>query len=454
MSTATVAQQLSEKPYPAYRDSGLPWIEKIPEHWDVLPNFAVFAERTERGFAALEMLSVTIDQGIIRQADLLKNSSKKDSSNEDKSQYKRVAVGDIAYNKMRMWQGAVGVSECEGIVSPAYIVLTPREDINTRYFHYLLRTPDYTAYSRAYSYGICDDQLSLRFEDFKRMYSPVPPRREQDYITRILDCKLAEIDQFIAGKRRLIELLNEQKSVIINHAVAKGMTPTVKMKPSGIEWLGEIPEHWEVRRARFLFREVNERSATGHETHLSMSQKYGLVESSRVVLLTLQSASFAGFKICRENDLVLNRLKAHLGVFARASMTGLVSPDYTVLRPEAGVVTSYYERLFRHPAYIGALTKAAKGIVVGFWRLYTPEFYDLRLPVPPASEQKMIMSETATETADITSAIARAEREIEIVNEYRTALISDVVTGKIDVRGVDNGNFGINSETFVEDTDV
>ena len=219
MSIAPVDQQISGKPYPAYRDSGLPWIEKIPEHWDVLPNFALFAERIERGFTGLEMLSVTIDQGVIKQSALLRKSSKKDSSKDDKSQYKRVAAGDIAYNKMRMWQGAVGYSEFQGIVSPAYIVLRPRQNVCTRYYHYLFRMPAYNDYSRTCSYGICDDQLSLRFEDFKRMYSPVPPMAEQEAIVDLLDRRLHRLDALTELYSRLVGVsvsVSERKGSLIH----------------------------------------------------------------------------------------------------------------------------------------------------------------------------------------------------------------------------------------------
>jgi len=129
------------KPYPAYKDSGAQWLGQVPEHWEVLPNRALFAEVKERNAPDEELLSVTITQGVIRQRALLADSSKKDSSNQDKTAYKLVQPGDIAYNKMRAWQGAVGVSEYKGIVSPAYVVVRPRGGDNPRYFHYLLRTP-------------------------------------------------------------------------------------------------------------------------------------------------------------------------------------------------------------------------------------------------------------------------------------------------------------------------
>jgi type I restriction enzyme S subunit len=216
--------------------------------------------------------------------------------------------------------------------------------------------------------------------------------------------------------------------------VTRGLDPAAPRKPSGVEWLGEVPAHWEERRNKYIFREVNNRSATGLETRLSMSQRLGLVESDRVDDKTLQAETAEGFKICQKGDLVLNKLKSHLGVFAQATIPGLVSPDYTVLRLITAANVRYFELLYKHPAYIGAFTKAATGIVVGFLRLYTSEFYNIRSPFPPLSEQNQIMQFIDTEAEKVNLAIAQAEREIELMQEYRTTLISDVVTGKVDVR--------------------
>ena len=164
------------KPYPAYKDSGVEWLGKVPEHWEVLPNRAVFTEVKERDHADSDMLSVTINKGVIRQQTLLEGSSKKDSSNLDRSAYKLVRPGDIVYNKMRAWQGAVGVSEDEGIVSPAYVVQRPREGVVPRYLHHLFRTPAFAKEAERWSYGITSDMWSLRPEHFKMIYSSVPPR--------------------------------------------------------------------------------------------------------------------------------------------------------------------------------------------------------------------------------------------------------------------------------------
>ena len=198
------------KAYPKYKDSCVPWIGKAPENWDVLPVRTLFSEVKERGHIDEKLLSVTISQGVIRQEDLISNTSKKDLSNEDKSKYKLVEPGDIAYNKMRAWQGAIGISRYRGIVSPAYIVVRPRRKLNARYFHYLLRTPVFAKEAERWSYGITSDQWSLRPEHFKMIYCSVPSDEEQEAIVRFLDNVEVRVRRYIRAKQKVIKLLNEQ----------------------------------------------------------------------------------------------------------------------------------------------------------------------------------------------------------------------------------------------------
>ena len=206
--------------YEAYKPSGVDWLGDIPANWDVCRNIGLFDERKEINQPDMELLSVTINRGVIRQEEI---TEKKDGSNEDKSKYKVVRKDDLAYNKMRMWQGAIGRSEYEGIVSPAYVILAPRDNLYSRYYHYLYRTGAFIAEANRHSYGLCLDMNSLRYEDFKTIYSPVPPRTEVERIVAFLDQKTAEIDAAIAKKERLIELIKEQKSTCIEKAITEGL---------------------------------------------------------------------------------------------------------------------------------------------------------------------------------------------------------------------------------------
>lgn len=190
------------KRYNKYYNVDFDYFDQLPEGWKLLPNIAIFEERIQKGYENEELLSVTISKGIIRQSDL---EDKRDISNDNKSNYKLIKKGDLAYNKMRMWQGSVGYSEYQGIASPAYVVLKPKIDINPKYFHYLFRSGFYVNYSKRASYGICDDQLSLRYKDFKRMLSIVPPLETQNLIVEYLDKKTDQVDKYLQAKSSLLQ---------------------------------------------------------------------------------------------------------------------------------------------------------------------------------------------------------------------------------------------------------
>lgn len=203
-------------------------------------------------------------------------------------------------------------------------------------------------------------------------------------------------------------------------------------RDSGIQWLGEIPAHWARLRCRFLFREVDARSEHGQETHLSMTQTRGLIPSKDLKTKRLQSESYAGGKLCQANDLVLNRLKAHLGVFAYAPQDGVVSPDYTVFRPKPKTRTRYYEHLFKTNAYVGELRRRTKGIVEGFWRLYTGSFYDIPAIYPPPTEQESILQFIAHTDRQVAKLIRGKRRLIELLNEQKQTIIHRAVTRGLD----------------------
>lgn len=235
------------RPYPACKDSGLPWLGRIPDHWEVCRNGRLFAQRNEAGFPDLPILEVSLKTGVrVRDFD---NATRKQVI-EDRSTYKRARRGDIAYNMMRMWQGAVGVAPVDGLISPAYVVAQPLPGTNPRYFQYLFRTGAYMNEVNKFSRGIVPDRNRLYWEDFKQIPSPFPPLEEQAAIVRFLDHADRRIRRYIRAKQKLIELLEEQKQAIIHHVVTRGLDPDVRIKPSGVEWFGDVPEHWRVARLK------------------------------------------------------------------------------------------------------------------------------------------------------------------------------------------------------------
>ena len=208
-------------------------------------------------------------------------------------------------------------------------------------------------------------------------------------------------------------------------------------KNSGVEWIGDIPEHWQTMRYKYLFSERNERSQEGKEKHLSMSQKYGLVPDSQLDERRMLSESYAGGKLCYKDDIILNRLKAHLGVFALSPQTGVISPDYTVLIPNTKrILPSFAETVLKSDRCRGELLIRVRGIIEGFWRLCTDDFNTIVLPIPPLEEQVEIIDyivEFCEKTRKYENALTL---EISTLQEFKIRLISDVVTGKIDVHGL------------------
>jgi type I restriction enzyme S subunit len=229
------------KPHAEMKATGLPWLPNEPAHWDVQRNGRFFGARRETGHPDLPVLEVSIRNGV-RIRNMEGGGRKQEMT--DRSKYQRAAHGDLAYNMMRMWQGAVGIAPTDGLVSPAYVVARPFEGSHAPYFAYLFRTTAYMREIDTFSRGIVPDRNRLYWECFKQMPSVVPPFEEQIAIVRFLNWADGRLEWTIRAKRKVIALLYEQKQGIIHRAVTRGVDTSVCFKPSGIPWLGDIPSHW------------------------------------------------------------------------------------------------------------------------------------------------------------------------------------------------------------------
>ena len=427
------------KPYPTMKDTGTEWLGKVPSHWRVLPNRAVFEEVNKSGHSDEQMLSVTISSGVIQQDELLEDTLKKDQSRIDRSAYKLVQPGDIAYNKMRAWQGAIGASEHRGIVSPAYVVQRPLDSANASYMHHLFRTPAFAKEAERCSYGITSDMWSLRSEDFKTIYVCVPPFSEQAAIIRFLDHADRRIRRYIRAKEKLIALLEEQKQAIIHQAVTGRIDvrtgePYPAYKPSGVEWLGDVPAHWSVSRNGRLF---NQRNEVGYSELpiLEVSLRSGVrirefENSNRKQVMSDRSM----YKRAVKGDIAYNMMRMWQGAVGVAPIDGLVSPAYVVAKPLLGIESCYFNSLFHISAYMIEVDKFSRGIVKDRNRLYWEDFKQIPSPCPPLDEQIHIANAISRNASSMESGIHHVQREIDLLREYRTRRIADVVTGKHDVR--------------------
>lgn len=429
------------KPYAKYQESGLPWLGQVPGHWDV--RQARHVGRLLKGVGGTKEDAVEEGVPCVRYGELYTTyrsfirTTRTFIKPDRASDYMSIHFGDVLFAASGEKIEEIGKSAVNLMTAPAVcggdvIVLRPSTPVHAPYLGYALDC--HHAANQKSTMGRGTTIKHIYPDELRGLIVTLPPLGEQAAIVRFLDWAIGRLERAIRAKRKVIALLGEQKQAIIHRAVTRGLDPSVPLKPSGISWLGDIPQHWEVRRSKYLYREVDLRSATGEETHLSMSQKLGLIPSSEIETRRLLSDSYVGAKLCERSDLVLNRLKAHLGVFALAPVLGLVSPDYTVLRPVRAVEARYFEAIYRTPACRVELRQRAKGIVQGFWRLYTDDFYDIAVPVPPVEEQSRIMAQLDIDLSGVNTTLSRLEREIELLREYRSSLVADVVTGKLDVR--------------------
>lgn len=425
--------------YPSYQTIDLPWLKCVPSHWkcDKAKRFFENPKVLNKGNLEKNVLSLTL-KGVIR------NNAEKPIglSPSDYSTYQLFDKDELVFKLIDLENvstSRVGVVWERGIMSSAYIRFRMKKPENIRYFYYQY----YDWYKRLIFNGLgAGVRQTLSASDLLNLSIAVPQKTEQDQIVRYLDWQVSKINKLIVAKKKQIELLKERQSVYISHIITHGLDSSSPMEESGIDWIGEIPAHWQTVRCKYLFSERDERSAEGKEEHLSMSQKYGLVPNSRLDERRMLSESYQGGKICYENDLVLNRLKAHLGVFALAPQHGVISPDYTVLIPNTDrIVPAYGEIVLKSEKCRRELRIRVRGIIEGFWRLYTGDFNTIVLPVPPIDEQVAIMQHINDYTAKSKDYETGILQEIEVLHELRTKLISDVVTGQIDVRDIEVPEF-------------
>jgi type I restriction enzyme, S subunit len=417
------------KPYAEYKESGLPWLGSCPKDWSLRRTKILFHERVQKGFPDEPLLAATQSKGVVRKEDY---ETRTVTAQKDLHLLKLVEVGDYVIS-LRSFQGGIEVAHCRGIISPAYTVLKPSKSVATGFYSHFFKSKQFIDSLSLFVTGIREGQ-NIDYERMSRAEMPLPPLEEQVAIVRFLDHANRKIDSFIRAKRKLIGLLNEQKQAIIHRAVTRGLNPDVPLKPSGIPWLGDIPAHWETPLIRQIFRE-NIRSHNGKpERQLSLSQRDGLIATEDMQERSLQTSSFDNWKVTIPEDLVLNRFKAHLGVFFASTLRGIVSFHYGVFSPRRPLNTKYFELLFHSAPYKTIFAGRSNGMTVGLQNLSNQNFYSVRSIVPSIQEQHEIVSHAATSTSTINIAIARTELEIALMQEYRTRLTADIVTGKLDVR--------------------
>jgi len=437
------------KPYPAMKNSGVPWLGEVPEHWEVRKLRDTLQSVTERNRPDLPLLSVVREKGVI-----LRDISSKEANHnfipDDLTNYKVVRKGQFAMNKMKAWQGSYGISRYDGIVSPAYYVFD-LDGVDDKFFSTAIRSKAYVPYFTQASDGVRIGQWDLSQSRMREIPFSVPPAPEQDAIVQFINYVDRRIRRYMRAKQKLIKLLEEQKQAIIHQAVTGQIDvrtgkPYPAYKSSGtclradthrqIEWLSDVPEHWEPLRSWRLFSTRKE-LALSDDVQLSATQAYGVIpqaEFERRVgrRVTKIFMHLDKRKHVERDDFVMS-MRSFQGGLERAWASGAIRSSYVILKPDGRANVDFFMHVFKSRGYIGALQATANFIRDG-QDLTEWNFRQVDLPCPPLEEQAEIASHVSATSARLRSEVARANREIELLNEYLTRLIADVVTGKLDVR--------------------
>lgn len=438
--------------YESYQETPYTWLPEVPTHWSAKTIRSITKLSNERcGDRKYTLLSVYREYGVIQKAS---RDDNRNVESEDLSNYKVVVPGDLVLNKMKMWQGSLGVSKYQGIVSPAYIVCNVVDStINSTYLHVLLRSTGFKTYYNQFSYGVRVGQWDMHYDDFKKLLIYLPPREEQDQIVRYLEWQTYKINQLIDAKKKQIQVLREHALSVCNELLTKGVNPNVAFKPTESNWMGEIPDHWKISKIAKHFT-IKKRIA-GKEGYdvLSITQQ-GLKVKDISTNEGQMAANYSGYQFVYPGDFAMNHMDLLTGYIDISKYFGVTSPDYRVfvLDDAENCYPEYYLQLFqlcyKRKIFYGYGRGAANQ---GRWRMPAVNFRNFEIPLPPYEEQKIISAKIQEINARIESACSKLESEISTLSEMKTRLISDVVTGQIDVRSIEVPDFKLVEEMADED---
>ena len=442
------------KQYDEYTVAAPLWNKQFPAHWDIVPLCSIAKEKSICNCIDLELLSLYLDSGVAPFSN--RTEKRTNTTSKDLSKYQRVDVGDFVLNNQQAWRGSVGVSKYTGIISPAYIVLSMSSQLSSAYANYLFRNPVMVAQYFVLSKGVGSIQRNLYWQDLKRISVLIPPREEQDQIVRYLDWQVSRINHLIHGYQKQIKLLEERKIAVINNAVTHGIQPNVKMQSVKSNWVNEIPAHWEFNKTKQHFK-IQKRIA-GEEGYdvISITQQ-GLKIKDISTNEGQMAANYSKYQFVYPGDFAMNHMDLLTGYIGLSEYSGVTSPDYRVF--SAKDVNRTNLMYFLYVFQLGYKRKIFYGLGRGAankgrWRMPAVNFENYDIPVPPIEEQVEIVEYIKRETDTIDLFKQKAEQQISLLREYRTRLISDVVTGQVDVRDVEIPDYTPEDNTDAETDDV
>ena len=432
------------KRYDSYKDSGVKWLGKIPSHWEVKRLRAAVTERKERfnSSESLMILSLLKDKGIIPYDEKGEVGNK---SKDDHSQYKVARKGDLVINSMNVIIGSLGITPYDGYISPAYYSFRPNRDINLSYYSYILSLRKVQQSIRCFSKGIMEIRLKISAYDFLSMPFPFPNKEEQTAIANYLDAATSKIYEAIAQQQKMIDLLNERKQIIINNAVTKGLDPNVKMKPSGVDWIGDIPEHWNLKRlgycswirARLGWKglKANEYVDNGYPFLSAFNIQNNKLVWDNVNFINKQRYDESPEIKLNVGDILLVKDGAGIGKCARVDTMPLgeatANGSIAFITPYDGLFYKYLHYFIISPSFKRYTVLLLTGM--GVPHFTQGEMKNVLIPIPTIDEQLKISEFLDDKLGKIDTVIDSYKRQISLLQERKQIIINDVVTGNVKV---------------------
>ena len=410
------------------------WISKIPAHWQVHKMKRLFAERSEKGYPNEPLLVASQSMGVVP-----KNvyGNRTVEAQKDLHLLKLVCVGDFVIS-LRSFQGGLEYAYYQGIISPAYTILIPHEPMSSSYFRYLAKSKPFIGLLTLCVTGIREGQ-NIDYAKLKNHFLPVPPREEQDQIVRFLDWKVSSINKLIAVKQKQIANLNEMHLSVMNDLATHGIVKERNYVKTSMDWACEIPAEWSISRIRNHF-EILKRIAGAEGYDVFSVTQQGLKVRDINVYEGQLAANYSGYQFVYPGEFAMNHMDLLTGGVGIADHLGVTSPDYRVFRifDEAHCYAPYYLKVFQICYRRHAFYRFGRGAAnVGRWRLPADAFKNFEIPLPPYEEQIKIVQAIGDEEQKTKAAIECLKKQIDLLNDLKTRLISDTVTGKIDVRSIE-----------------
>lgn len=422
--------------YQSYTAYASLWNESLPSHWSVLPMYALAKEKSICGCVDLPLLSVYLDVGVIPFS--AKAEKRTNVTSKDLSKYQRVDCGDFVLNNQQAWRGSVGISFDTGIVSPAYIVLSMNDMLNSRYANYLLRSRIMVDQYLINSKSVGSIQRNIYWPALKRTSVLVPPRDEQDQIVRFLDWKVSGINRLINIKKKEIKAIDALKRSTVSHAITRGLTADAPMKYSGVKWLGDIPQRW-YTVPLYAIAQVKSINNCIDLPLMSVYLDAGVVpfverEEKRT---NATSKDLTNYQRVDPGDFVLNNQQAWRGSVGVSFHSGIVSPAYIVLSLNNTLDSHYANYLFRSRCMVDQYLVISRGVGSIQRNLYWSALKRVVVPIPSKKEQMEIVEYLDGLNNKFDATIKKLTEEVAVLEEYKNKIIADTVTGKIDVRGIE-----------------